>query len=198
MDLSLIDFTKLREEFVNKVHRKHETLQDIRDVVEKKLAQMLAHNPTRMNYYKKYQEIIADYNREKDRVTVEETFARLVELAKSLDAEQKRAAEEGLSDNELALFDLLFKDNISRADRERLKQASKELLESLRELIRSMPDWTRNTATQAEVKVFILNSLWDSLPKPPFTDEEAETAAGRVYDYVWERSASGDHLLRAA
>jgi hypothetical protein len=30
-----------------------------------------------MDYYKKYQDIIADYNREKDRVTVEETFAKL-------------------------------------------------------------------------------------------------------------------------
>jgi type I restriction enzyme R subunit len=30
---------------------------------EAKLAQMLARNPLRMDYYKKYQEIIADYNR---------------------------------------------------------------------------------------------------------------------------------------
>ena len=47
---------------------------------------MLQRNPQRMDYYKKYSEIIADYNREKDRVTIEETFAKLVELAKSLDA----------------------------------------------------------------------------------------------------------------
>ena len=79
---------------------------------------MLARNPLRMDYYKKYQEIIADYNREKDRVTVEETFARLVELASSLDAEQRRAAEEGLSEDEFALFDLLFKDEHQQADRE--------------------------------------------------------------------------------
>ena len=39
---------------------------------------MLARNPMRMDYYKKYQEIIADYNREKDRATVEATFAQLV------------------------------------------------------------------------------------------------------------------------
>ena len=45
-----------------------------------------------MGFYKKYHEIIADYKREKDRVTVEETFACLVELAHSLDAEQRRAA----------------------------------------------------------------------------------------------------------
>lgn len=72
-----IDFGKLRDEFASKVQRKHAALQDIRDMVEKRLAQMLARNPMRMDFYKKYQEIIADYNREKDRVTVEETFARL-------------------------------------------------------------------------------------------------------------------------
>ena len=94
VDLSKIDFGKLRDEFA-KVHRKHAALQDIRDVIEKKLAQMLAGNPLRMDYYRKYQEIIADYNREKDRATVEATFAAARCLANSLDAEQRRAADEG-------------------------------------------------------------------------------------------------------
>src|SRR6185295_1131801 len=98
------------------------------------------------------QEIIADYNREKDRATVEATFAQLVALAASLDAEQRRAAEEGLSEDELALFDLLFRDNISKADRERVKQASRSLLTSLHQLIEPMPNWAENSATQAEVK----------------------------------------------
>jgi len=172
-------------------------LQDIRDVIEQKLARMLASNPVRMDYYRKYQEIIADYNREKDRVTVEETFARLLELATSLDAEQRRAAEEGLSDEELAVFDLLFKENISRADRDRLKQASKSLLESLLELLKPMHDWTKNTRTQAEVKVFILDHLWQSLPRPPFSEDETGALAERVYDYVWERSSSGAALTAA-
>ncbi len=60
-----------------------------------------------------------------------------------------------------------------------------------------MHDWTQNTATQAEVKVFILDNLWQTLPRPPFTDEEAEAVAGRVYDYVWQRSTSGHDLLAA-
>ncbi|PYO97693.1 MAG: type I restriction endonuclease subunit R [Gemmatimonadetes bacterium] len=197
VDLSQIDFAKLRDEFTSKVRRKRAALQDIRDVVEKKLAQMLGRNPMRMDYYKKYQEIIADYNREKDRATVEATFAQLVELAANLDAEQQRAAEEGLSDDELALFDLLFKENISKTDREKLKQASKTLLASLQALLARMRNWTQNTATQAEVQVFILDNLWRSLPRPPFTEEETEGLAGRVYEYVWERSASGGDLLVA-
>jgi type I restriction enzyme R subunit len=151
----------------------------------------------RMDYYKTYQEIIADYNREKDRATVEETFARLMDLARRLDAEERRAAEEGLSDDELALFDLLFKDRISNADREHLKQASKVLLASLKELLRSMHDWTQNTATQAEVEVLIRDSLWRSLPRPPFTDEETEAVADRVYDYIWQQSSRGHDFMAA-
>ena len=191
VDLSQIDFVKLRDEFAKRVKRKHAALQDIRDVVEQKLQAMLARNPMRMDYYKKYQEIIADYNREKDRVTVEETFAKLVELASSLDAEQRRAVEEGLIDEELAMFDLLFCENITKADRERLKQASRSLLGSLRELVAPMPAWTQNAQTQAEVKVFILDSLWQNLPRPPYSDQDCEVLAERVYDHVWSQCVAG-------
>jgi type I restriction enzyme R subunit len=197
VDLSQIDFEKLRDAFANKVRRKPAALQDIRDVVEAKLRQMLARNPLRMDYYKRYQEIIADYNREKDRVTLEDTFARLVEFTASLDAEDRRAAQEGLSEGELALFDLLFKESISKADRERLKQASKALLSSLIDLLRPMPGWTQTTTTQAEVRVFILDNLYQWLPRPPFTDNETEAVADRVYEYVWQRSKSGQALEAA-
>ena len=197
VDLGRIDFAKLRDEFASKVRRKHTALQDIREVVEKKLQQMLARNPMRMDFYKKYQEIIADYNREKDRATVEETFARLVALANSLDAEQRRTVEEGLSDDELALFDLLFKEQITKADREKIKQASRSLLASLRQLLKPMPEWTQNVSTQAEVKISILDNLWQALPRPPYTEEETEQVAARVYDYVFQRSTSGADPLAA-
>jgi type I restriction enzyme, R subunit len=197
VDLSQLDFERLRSEFSRRVRRKHAALQDIRDVVDAKLARMLANNPTRMDYYRQYQEIIADYNREKDRATVEATFAALVALAQSLDAEERRAVEEGLSEEELALFDLLLSEKISAAERERLKQASRDLLASLRVLLRPMHDWARNSATQAEVRVFILDRLWESLPRPPFTEEETEAAAERVYDFLWQRSTSGRDLRAA-
>ncbi|WP_217160916.1 type I restriction endonuclease subunit R [Thiocystis violascens] len=111
-DLSQIDLEQLRDEFATKVRRKATALQDIREIVEQKLAEMLRHNPQRMDYDKRYQEIIADYNREKDRVTIEETFSRLTDFLAGLDEEQRRAAEEGLDEDELALFDLLKKDHL--------------------------------------------------------------------------------------
>ena len=72
--------------------------------------------------------IIADYNREKDRATVEQTFAALLMLAEGLDEEDHRAVEEGLSEDELAIFDLLKRESLTKADRERVKQASRSLL----------------------------------------------------------------------
>jgi type I restriction enzyme R subunit len=117
-----------------------------------------------------------------------------VKLASSLDIEQRRSAEEGLSDDEYVLFQLLFKDNLSKGEREKLKQASRSLLTSLTELLQRMPAWIRNSQTQAEVKVLVLDSLWQSLPRPPFTEQETQQLADRVYDYVWQRSASGNYF----
>ena len=184
-DLSHIDLEKLRDEFARKVKRKAATLQDIRQLVEDKLALMLRYNPLRMDYYKKYSEIVADYNREKDRVTIEETFARLVALAQSLSAEQRRAAEEGLSEDELAVFDLLKKENLSKAERERVKLASRSLLDSVRKLIAPLERWTEKEQTKAEVETFILDYVLEPLPTPPFTDDEKSRLPG------WPTGTSG-------
>jgi type I restriction enzyme R subunit len=190
-DLSRIDLEKLRDEFDKKVKRKASVIQDIRQIVEAKLAKMLARNPQRMDYYKKYSEIIADYNREKDRITIEDTFARLVDLMNSLDAEQRRAAEEGLTEDELAVFDLLKKPVLGKAEREKVKLASKSLLESVTRLIAPLERWTEKEETKALVEVEILNQVFQFLPNPPFTEEDKQAAAQRVYQHVWQQSQSG-------
>jgi type I restriction enzyme R subunit len=193
-DLSQIDLEKLRDEFAKKCNRKATALQDVRQIVEDKLAKMLAQNPERMDFYKKYSDIIADYNREKDRVTIEETFSRLVDLANSLDAEQRRAAEEGLSEEELALFDLLAKDNISKADRERVKQASRSLLASIQQLIAPLQRWTDKEQTQAEVETCIIDHVFQNLPSPPFTEQEKQEVARRVYQHIWQQSVASQDI----
>lgn len=188
VDLSQIDLEKLRAEFAKKVKHKHSTLHDIREIVEKKLAEMLARNPTRMDYNKKYEVIIANYNSEKDRVTIEETFAKVVMLVAEMDEELKRHVCEGLSEEELTLFDMLLKDNISKVDREKLKQVSKELLTALKGHLAMIPIWTKNAATQADVEILILNKLCSSLPRPLFTDDDASALAKKLYDLVWQQS----------
>ena len=196
-DLSQIDLERLRDEFAKKVRRKATALQDIRDIVEQKLAAMLARNPMRMDYQVKYEEIVAEYNREKDRTTIEETFRRLVELANSLDEEQLRATREGLGEEELAMFDLLLKDGLDKTARERVKQASRNLLASVKARLAELDRFWEKEQTKADVEVFILDEVYASLPTPPFTSDEKKLAAANVYAHVWQQAMSGS-FARAA
>ena len=190
IDLSQINMERLREEFAQKVRRKASVIEDIRRIVEEKLAQMLARNPLRMNYEKKYQEIIAAYNADKDRATVEDTFAKLMDLANGMDAEQRRAAEEGLSEEQLALFDLLQRGDLSKAERERIKQASRELLAGILAVIAPLDRWTEKEQTQAEVQTFILDHVYQELPEPPYTHSDKQDVAALVYRHIWQQSIS--------
>ena len=192
-DLSQIDMEKLREEFAKKVRHKATALQDIREIVEQKLAEMLARNPSRMDYQERYEEIVAGYNREKDRVTVEETFRQLTELIQELDAEQKRAVEEGLNEDELALFDLLKKENLGKTERERVKQSSRDLLTAIKTRLSELDRFWEKEQTKAYLEVFILNEVFGKLPTPPFSIEEKKAVASDVYAHIWQQAVSG-HL----
>jgi type I restriction enzyme R subunit len=196
-DLSQIDLERLRAEFARKVRRKATAVQDIRDIVEQKLAEMLARNPARMDYQRKYDDIVADYNREKDRATIEETFRRLIQLVNSLDEEQQRATKEGLSEDELALFDLLQKDDLNKAARERVKQASKELLASIKARLAELDRFWEKEQTKADIEVFILDKIYAGLPSPPFSVEEKEQVAKNVYAHVWQQAVRGDFTASA-
>jgi type I restriction enzyme R subunit len=196
-DLSEIDLDKLRDEFAKQVRRKATALQDIRDIVEQKLADMLARNPMRMDYQVRYEGIIADYNSEKDRTTIEETFRRLVELVRSLDEEQERAARENLSDEELAVFDLLKRDDLTKADRERVKQASRDMLNSIKARLAELDRFWEKEQTKGEVEALILDEIFIKLPSPPFTPEEKKLVADNVYAHVWQQAMSGG-FARAA
>jgi type I restriction enzyme R subunit len=190
-DLSQIDLEKLRAEFAKKVQRKATAVQDIRDILEQKLAEMLARNPSRMDYQRKYEAIVADYNREKDRTTVEETFRRLLDLVHSLDEEQKRATREGLEEDELALFDLLQKDGLDKPSRERVKQASRALLAAIRARLAELDRFWEKEQTKADVEVFILDEVYANLPTPPFTAAEKDLVAANVYAHVWQQAVNG-------
>ena len=190
-DLSQIDLEKLRNEFAKKVQRKATVIQDIRVIVEQKLAEMLARNPTRMDYQRKYEEIIAEYNREKDRTTLENTFRQLIELMSGMDEELKRATREGLGEDELALFDLLLKDGLDKTARERVKQASRELLSAIKARLAELDRFWDKEQTKADVEVFILDHIFASLPTPPFTADEKNVIAANVYAHVWRQAVGG-------
>ena len=93
-DISRIDFDRLRQEFERSPARRT-TVQALRDAVEKQLRRLLDQNPLRTDFQTHYEEIVERYNREKDRVTIEQTFEALLGLVRALDREEGRALREG-------------------------------------------------------------------------------------------------------
>ena len=197
-DLSTIDMEKLRDEFAAKVKRKATAVEDLRAIVERKLALMMRSNPERMDFYRKYSEIVADYNREKDRVTIEETFAQLAVLDARLDEEAQRAVREHLTEDELAIFDLLKKDKLTQKQRETVKDASKHLLAKVLAVVAARHDWIAKEPTKAEVEVLIQQEVFELLPDPPFDEDEKLALAERVFQHVYAQSAAGAFHSEAA
>jgi type I restriction enzyme R subunit len=197
-DISKIDFNRLKEEFA-KSKKRNTTVQNLKTYVEQKLAKMMRQNPLRTDFYKRYQEIIADYNYEKDRHTIEETFEHLMRFMQELDEEEKRATREGLSQEHLALFDQLQKPNLSKADRERIKKVAKELLEALKANKQKYGHWREKEASQADVRTFILNHLWDEQKGLPesFTPDEIQEKSNQLYGFIFDHYPSFDRIAAA-
>lgn len=130
IDLSGIDFEVLANKF--KTGRKRTINERLKGTVAQKLMKMVRLNRTRMDYLEKFQAIIEDYN--VGSLNAEELFQQLVNFAQSLNEEEQRAVSEQLSEEELALFDLLTKPNITHTDAERkkVKTRARELLTTLK------------------------------------------------------------------
>lgn len=185
-DISAIDFDRLRVEFA-RVRNKNLLFNDLEDFIEQRLNKMLAANPNRRDYYERYKEIIEEYNSEKDRTNIEKTFEALMQLVKDLTDEESRYIREGFtSDDELAIFDLLKRDNPNKADIKKLKGTATEMFSKITEAISKMDHWADKDETTAEIQNLIRDILWRELPES-YDDRLIEICRGDVFEYVYTR-----------
>lgn len=185
-DISAIDFDLLRREFA-KVKKKNLVMKDLEEVIQQKLANMLFTNPDRINYYERYQQIIDDYNREQDRATIEKTFMDLMDLANQMSQEEQRYTREGFtSDEELSLYDMLFRDDLSKNDIKKLKQVASDLLQKIKAKIAQLDHWTDKQETKAEVDNLIRDTLWAELPEC-YDEISISQYRQQIYEYVYTR-----------
>lgn len=188
-DISAIDFGLLRTEFA-KVKRKNLVMRDLEEIIQQKLDRMLFTNPERINYYERYQQIIMGYNAEQDRATIEKTFMDLMDLANQMNQEEQRYAWEGFSsDEELSLYDMLFRDDLSKNDIKKLKEVATTLLRKIKNRIAEIDHWTDKQETKAEIDNLIRNILYDELPLC-YDEISISTYRQRIYEYVYTRYKS--------
>ena len=183
-DISKIDFDLLRREFA-KAKRQNLLFRDLEELIKDRLAVMLAQNPFRINYYDRYREIIEAYNSEQDRATIEKTFMDLMNLAASMNEEEQRYVREGFkNDEELSLYDMLFKDDLSKQDIKKIKEVAVDLLQKVKAKIAEFDHWTDKQETKAAVDNLIRDTLWSELPES-FDELSISEYRQRIYEYVY-------------
>ncbi len=185
-DISAIDFDLLRREFA-KAKKRNLILKDLDELIQERIAGLLFANPNRINYYERYQEIITAYNSEQDRATIEKTFMDLIDLANSLDSEEQRYVREGFtSDEELSMYDLLFRDDLSKNEIKKIKEVAVDLLQKLKEKIATLHRWTDKQETRDTVSNLIRDTLWTELPES-YDEISISEYRQRIYEYVYTR-----------
>ena len=186
-DISAIDFDRLKREF-ERSRSQRSAVQALKHTVEERLRRLLARNPLRTDFQQHYEAIVAEYNREKDRVTIERTFEELLKFFEELEKEESRAVREGLDEESLAIFDLLNKPDLDKADIARIKNVAKELLRTLKAEKLRVDQWREKEATQSAVKVAIHDFLYrdeTGLPAGAYSVEDVTAASEAVFAHVY-------------
>ena len=185
-DISRIDFDLLQQEFA-KAKQKNLLLKDIQELLQERLAEMLAQNPSRINFYERYQEIIESYNQEQDRASIEKIFEELMDLSKKLSEEERRYVREGFeNDEQLSMYDLLMKDDLTKAEIKKIKEVAVELLEKIKNQLATMDHPFEKRETKAAIIITIRDTLWEMLPES-YSDESIDSYKDAVFEYVQQR-----------
>ena len=165
IDLSKIDFDNLKQEF-RQVKYKEIQINDIKAYIEKLLEQMMNRNKTRRKFAERYQSIIDNYNSGTN--DAEYYFEQLEKLLEELQEEQNRHVVEGLSEDELEIYDLLLVKgkNLNKEEVKKVKLAAKNLYKKLIDNRDSLlvVDWYKDENTTLKLKNAIEDSLDQDLP----------------------------------
>jgi type I restriction enzyme R subunit len=195
LDLSRIDFDKLKEKFDQ--GKKRTETERLRALLNRKLQAMVARNPSRRDFLERFRQLIEAYNAGSK--NIETIFSELLQLTKDLNEEQQRAMREGLSEEELALFDILTKPEpeLSDKEKERVKKICKSLLETLK-TEKLVLDWRMKPQARGAVRQAIEAFLDEGLPKAydePIFNAKCHAAYMHVYDNYY---GAGQSLYAAS
>ena len=193
VNLSNIDFEALKKQF-EKGHKRIET-EKLRVLINRKLIQMVRLNKNRMDYLEKFQKMIEDYNSGSH--NVETFFTKLVVFAQELNVEEKRGIAEKLTEEELAIFDLLTKPemDLSKKEVRNVKKVAQELLETIKKE-KLVLDWRKRQQSRAGVRQSIEVILDEELPRV-YTKELYVQKCDAIYQHIYDSYFGPDQSIYA-
>ncbi|MEW6063995.1 MAG: type I restriction endonuclease subunit R [Bacillota bacterium] len=182
VDLSRIDFEALRKFFDKS--KKHTEVEKLKGLINAKLNKMVRLNKSRVDFAERFQKLIDEYN--SGALNVELMFDKLLAFARELTEEEKRSMAEQLTEEELALFDILTKPEpkLTAKDKAQVKKVIRELLDTLKRE-KLVLDWRKRQQTRAAVLITIQDSLDRELPRA-YTPEIFNQKCDLVYQHIYD------------
>ena len=165
IDLSKVDVEQLRKEIKVAKYKAIE-INDLKEFIEQALEQMLNKNCTRTKFSERFKRIIDSYNA--GGTENEDYYEQLVKLLEELRQEDNRANKEGLTEEELEIYDLLIAGKkLTQAEEQNVKLSAKNLYKKLVDNRSSLlvVDWYKDEQPRAKLKHEVELSLNDDLPE---------------------------------
>jgi type I restriction enzyme R subunit len=181
LDLSKIDFEALANRF-KKSTKKSTELEVLRVAVEAQLNRVLEENPTRTDFGEKFQSLIDEYN--SGSRNIEQLFEQLLKLSQSLSDEQVRFVREGVTSEELVIFDILTRPSpeLTAEEKVLVKKVAKHMLSRVREFV--VIDWRSKQQARAGIMLCIEDEL-DKLPDA-YDKEIYQEKCAAVFRHVYQ------------
>ena len=181
VDLSQIDFEALKTSFEQ--GRKRTEAELLKGAVTSQLKRMVRLNKSRINYWERFQKMIDEYNA--GCRNIETFFSQLVDFAQSLNVEDQRAIALQLDEEELAIFDLLTKTDVTltKKSEQEIKKVVRELMQTLKRE-KLVLDWRKRQQSRAAVKLAIEETL-DQLPES-YSPSLYERKCLDVYQHIYD------------
>ncbi len=179
IDLSKIDFDELSRRFAG---RKRSEAERLAALLRQRAIGAARRNPTRYELVDRIEALIEQYNA--GSINIDEYLRRLIALSNDLSAEERRAVVEDMSEEELAIFDLLTKPEpvLDAAEVEVVRGSAKRLLTHLHDKL--VLDWRRKASTVADVRTAIRDVLDEDLPADPYPPVVFDAKVQAVFDHV--------------
>lgn len=158
IDLNAIDFDALAARVAG---RKRSSTKRIAAELGERIEAAARRNPTRLTLVEKLRDLIDAYNA--GSLNVDEMLRRLQSLSRQLSEEEQRTAREGMSEPELAVFDLLTQPDPTLSDeqRDQVKRVARKLMQHIED--RLVLDWRKKAETREAARVLVKDVL-DELP----------------------------------
>lgn len=186
IDLSQIDFAALQKKFMD--GKKATETEKLKGQIEKKLERMVRENKGRIDFLEKFQKLVDEYNASSH--NLEAFFKELMTFAQNLTEEEQRAHRENLTEEELAIFDLLTQPEPKLSDKEKdeVKKVAKNLLAKLK-ADKLVPNWKLKTQTKADVERTI-RDFYMKLPAA-YTLTLKKDKRVKTYAHIYENYVGG-------